>query len=241
MNYLDLASLASGIGALIAALVALFTLLELFKQRKSSYKPDLCIVPNEYELEEARYDGIDLAIDWVPKEQEESNLCFSPGFRIVNIGLGAAKKVEIKWEFDVKGEIHKVNKMAEKLSVPSLIKEGTKSLSIKINDSAVYSVHGESDSMKSDYVVPHISDPKGAEIPLPLNYRLIVSAYLSMCSKENLNLKNVEVPDINLNLKYIDIGKGIHKSFHRFSCTIPMKSINSKKLSTYILKYMEGS
>jgi len=234
-------SLTSGCGAMGAALAAFFTLFELSKQRKSSFKPDLCIVDNTFELEESRYDGIALAIGWASQNGTQYSHCMNPGFRVVNIGLGAAKDIEVVWEYDFKNQILKINKMAEELSIANFIKEEPNSISIEVNGSSTYSVHGEDKFNNLVYLVTSNSDPKGRELPFPYRYQLIVTAYLALCSKLNLDLVEIEVPSIDLNLKFVDIGKGVHKSSHKFSCNIILKSTDSKKLSTYTMRYLEDS
>lgn len=110
-----------------AALVALFTLIELNKQRKSSYKPYISVVTKYFNLQrfELADSEIDLALHWSTEDQEnpQDELLLRPSVQLVNIGFGTAKKVNAVWSFEYENLLEEVNKMAQKNFQPFLLRE----------------------------------------------------------------------------------------------------------------------
>lgn len=235
-------SLLASIGALSAAVIALFTLFELFKQRKSSYKPDLTILQRRFTLKPSEFGKVKLPLDWINPDhnsQGQSPLARVP---IVNIGFGAAKNVIAKWSFDRDKLIEQVNKLAQKKHQPFYIEKQGTMLSVKNKGQACYLVNNEMDSEEFEYLLPLNQDTSSREIMLPPSYTMLVSVFLSLSSMDEFELNELNIPEINLQLSYSDIGKGKHKSKHRILCSLSFISkTEGAQEAEFGLKLLESS
>lgn len=90
-------SVGSSFGAVSAALVALFTLLELAKQRKTTYKPDLCLLKQQFKITQGiigKLGDLAISLDWMPQDSTLPDISYRASINIVNVGFGVAKKVK---------------------------------------------------------------------------------------------------------------------------------------------------
>lgn len=89
-------ALGSCIGTLISSVIILLTLLEMNKQRKNAYRPDLVFSPTEFIIY-----GHDDGKSFTPWPFMEPDICCPKVFiNLFNIGMGVAKNVSITWKFD---------------------------------------------------------------------------------------------------------------------------------------------
>lgn len=228
MNLNEWMTLISSIGALLTAIVALCTLFELFKQRKSSYKPDLCILKSHFDIKGPGLGEANLALNWSEPSPSENTRILGTSLTLVNIGFGAAKNIEAKWNFNSNLLIQEINQLAQKYYMAFYIEEEDGYISIKSKTSKVYTVSSELDSYNFEYLLPHTNNQIGRELALPSSYTLLVGAFLSLCSKEeNFSMQLIEIPKLELNLRYFDLGKGKHDSRHKLACRVHSISIHS--------------
>src|SRR3972149_11460007 len=90
------------LATLVAVLFVFLTLQEMVKQRKASYKPEI-IIPNVsiYGYVD-NPDEIFISNRWSNKELTDEYVVGNlPKVSLYNIGLGAAKSIKIKWDFDL--------------------------------------------------------------------------------------------------------------------------------------------
>jgi len=126
----DITLIASGIGTFVSALVAMFTVLEIKKQRLSSYKPELILDSfvsfffADYFLTEndnIRYKTTKYSEN-NQKPLKETDKTISMHYLLQNIGFGTAKYIEGSWSFDYK----KVSKVLKKYLNDDYIVENDK-------------------------------------------------------------------------------------------------------------------
>jgi hypothetical protein len=220
MNTIEWISLLSSIGALITAIIAACTLLELFRQRKSSYKPDLCVLKNGFQLRSSKISDVELATEWGKQNEEEGDLLFNANMAVVNIGFGAAKNVTAKWVYDKEKLLNEVNDLAQKTHQPFYIEKSEHMLSINNKGIGQYMVNAQMDSVEFEYLLPLSHDNTGREVRLPPSYTLLVSTYLSLQSYNNEKFDELNIPDLSLELSYSDIGKGKLKTEHKIECRV---------------------
>ncbi len=247
-------SLASSCGALGAALVSLFTLFELFRQRKSTYKPDLCVLKKGFYIRRLPFAAdLPVALDWVHRNLEHCDMTTEPsvhtgyaaGVPIVNVGFGAAKSVKAKWNFDASEVLAEVNRLAQETFQSYYLAEDDNYLSIKSGGKSVYNANNEMNTWEFEYLLPVSTEAGGREILFPPSYVLLVSAYLSLCAKAKCSISVMKVPSIELDLSYNDIGKGQHNSTHKLRCNISAVMLPSETDTTkppeFWVEYYEGS
>lgn len=228
MNINEWMTLISSIGALLTAIVALLTLFELFKQRKSSYKPDLCILKNHFDIKGPGLGEANLALNWSEYSANEDTKILGIYLTLVNIGFGAAKNIEAKWNFDSDFLIKEINKLAQQYYMALYIEKEDNYISIKSKQSSIHTVSSELNSYSFEYLLPHTNDQIAKNLSLPYSYTLLIGAYLSLRSKEKgLSIQLIDLPKLELSLRYFDIGKGEHISKHKLACRIHSMSTYS--------------
>ena len=107
-------NLITGFGTLAASLIALFTLLEIKRQRKESNKPEPAIKSTimyvygfefqdyffPFRFSHLNYSGTEFKSDFLDFRLE-----------LVNVGIRSAKNIKVKWEFDFKNAIDSIEKV----------------------------------------------------------------------------------------------------------------------------------
>lgn len=114
----DLIEIIAGLGTFISALIALFTLIEVKKQRQSTYKPELVIKsfiiapsksPLRLNLDELLAYKVSDFNDY-SSNFNEVPFQITPIYRVDNFGFGIAKNVKCTWKFDIKKAISLIEK-----------------------------------------------------------------------------------------------------------------------------------
>ncbi|PVZ71945.1 hypothetical protein [Pelagibaculum spongiae] len=230
MNTIEWISLLSSIGALLTAIIAACTLFELYRQRKSSYKPDLSVLQNDFQLRPSKISDVELAMEWGKHNEEESNLVYFAGLTVVNVGFGAAKNVTAKWIFERDKFLDEVNDLAQKTHQSFYIEKTEHMLSINKKGSGQFMVNASPRSEEFEYLLPLSQDNTGREVSLPPSYALLVSAYLSLKAYNEMKFYDLKIPNITLELSYSDIGKGAHKTKHKIECEVTSITTREGKL-----------
>ena len=246
MSISEWISLTSSIGAMSAAVVALFTLIELFRQRKSSYKPDLCILQTSFVIRESKLYGVNLSLDWWHEERDGVSTLVRPSIPLVNVGFGAAKDVYAKWTFDSEKLIRDVSYLAKESYQPFSIEKERSFLSLRKEGQEVGGVNAEMTTWEYEYVLPLSQDKGGREVPLPPSYSFLIPAYLSLSVMKDRSIEDSEVPEIKLELAYTDIGGGKHSSTHKLACKLvywimPRPGERKEKSPEISIRFVESS
>ncbi len=107
-------SAVASLATLVTMVLVAFTLLEMAKQRKTTYRPDIVLTTSGYFIY-AEHQGGALSYLHFSNEEVGSNTVqmerrlnrvYLDGF---NIGLGTAKLVDVAWEFQVDHLVQKLN------------------------------------------------------------------------------------------------------------------------------------
>ena len=106
----DITLIVSGIGTFISAFVAMFTVLEIKKQRLSSYKPELILdsfvsfffADNFLSTDDNIRYKTTKYLENNQKHLKETDKTISMDYLLQNIGFGTAKYIEGFWSFDYK-------------------------------------------------------------------------------------------------------------------------------------------
>jgi len=117
LEYKELIGVLAGVGTFIYAIIALYTLVEVKKQRLSMYKPELflksfCIIPTFNPLSVIKRDkSLEYKLvnynDYSENTAEETPR-ISVLYKLENMGFGVAKDIKCVWEFDYKKAINKI-------------------------------------------------------------------------------------------------------------------------------------
>ena len=105
-------ALFASLGACLSALATLWTVREMAKQRKAIFKPELAVARRRFVT---RPSFTSKQADWFvnagPSANEQS--LEKATLNLANVGLGAAKDVQIMWSFYVADVVARFNNLAK--------------------------------------------------------------------------------------------------------------------------------
>lgn len=222
-GYISFSNLAAT-GTLISSIIAIFTLLALKKQTKSSYKPDLYL---DFQTSNSvSYKKSEDEIRFLAHKGDDEFDTIGVLFSIENIGFGTAKDVEIKWNFN----FEKAFNLIEKTTPKNLKFERYEhSLAIKDNDTTIASTMVDTfDSTYYDFILPRKDEVfnKSPHLP-PEIANLFVIYFLNKHSLYEIGEIPIiihedfdEFPVIKATARYKDIGGKSYKKKFKASLTI---------------------
>jgi len=163
IKYKEIIVIFSGIGTFVSAMIAVFTLNEVKKQRLSLYKPDILIKsflvsisksPLQKENEELlEYKTCDL--NDYSNDYNETNFEGSSKYKVDNLGFGVAKNVKCIWQFDTKKAIKEIEKLLPNNYQFNWYKELNLYFLNNIeNEDFHYSANANIDHQEIDYISP---------------------------------------------------------------------------------------
>lgn len=210
-------ALSASIGACMSAIAAFLAVRQNTKQREASYRPELAITETVFTASKNPLSRGAFADLWVEKKDEsglEKDIVLSVfSLPLHNVGLGAAKEVTLTWSFTISALVRVINDKAQKLLMPAYFKYENEELSLKSDLlSAPISMWGNQKQATVDYVLPASIDQKGVGIHIPHAYMELVSALLYFSAKEKDAASFPEMPALELELEYFDIGGDKHNS-----------------------------
>jgi len=206
-------ALFSSIGACLAALAALWAVQEMKRQRAATYHPELVLSQKIFEGAGSVKDNR-VPVSWIQRSSsgeviEDSGRFFEVPLR--NVGLGAAKEVKALWSFPISELVALINDIAQRTMTPLYITFESEQLHIKSEGLINSIVMTKRDSSEIvDYVLPLSIQPNPIMLKLPMSYVYLTSILIFLTCKENS--KEIEIPDIKLQLEYYDIANGKHNS-----------------------------
>jgi hypothetical protein len=115
-------SLAASTGTLLAAIATLFVVLEMARQRRASYRPDLLLSGFSFSAHGKDTSRAETYSGWEVTDAQDTSDKPSLGpfelIRIMNVGLGTAKDVRLTWSCDFERMIRLLNRLAEEAELP---------------------------------------------------------------------------------------------------------------------------
>ena len=206
----------SAFSALIATVLVLFTLNEMQNQRKSAYQPTITIKNknnicfkwdngenknNPVMFTFSNEDNLPEEISEIDKIEPKKTIRIP----IFNIGAGAAKNIELTWNFNVDFFKKELEQFNDKISI-----EDSNNRTIFQGNNFKLMIPNNLNEFL-DYILPLgiREEPEKCKIPLIFIYYYIFYAYFkSQQPNEEENLiKNIEeLPILHLTIKFKDIG-----------------------------------
>lgn len=228
LKYKDLIAAFAGIGTFIYAIIALYTLREVKKQRLSMYKPELflksfCIIPTFNPLSNKnREELLEYKLTNYNDYSESTNKAepnISPLYKLENIGFGVAKDVKCEWEFDYKKAINKIQEYISddyELYFQSFFYGIRKKNDDEFHRSATILEKGETQNI--DYIPPiHIANHHHKHVIPSI---ILFSHIYYLIFKHNLIAQTysrfdgedyVDFPKVKLKLTYKDVNNKVYK------------------------------
>lgn len=234
----------SNIGTFIAALIALFTLLELKKQRQLANTPKIFITSKRdtFNIFWTKVEQLDhtLPFEWqgetIEKYIPDLKLpLYNIPLEIVNAGLSPALNAKITWKFENLPElINSFNELGLKISCA--IDNSDMLSSYKIFVGRVlqtFPSHAITPIEEIDYILPYSNTKNEKNIFLPPFFSLFVSLSLSNFSLSK-KVNNTIIPRLTGFIEYSDLSETIHKS----EFEVELIPVMHKKINE--IEYEEG-
>lgn len=225
----QIVSMLASIATVITAVIILFTLLEMKKQRTMSYRPS--IVPVRQPIEAKTLNGDFCWSEKPNQDQEAKSSHRAYSLHLYNLGNGAAKNINIKWELDIESVIASVNRLLQKNMTQKYIEITEDNwLSIKYENDRDHMINMSLDMEgKYDHLLPASIDNRGIAVHVPYTFIILVSNYFHEGGKrfmeedeEHTTLSNV--PYIKLNITFEDIGGNKYMANYTFYVNLTMFS-----------------
>jgi hypothetical protein len=249
----QMTNFGTNLAAIITAVVAFFTLIQIKKQTEYSYRPDVMVQGSAEYLYLAYDKEIKTVKDfqWSNSAPERKDtLDFKSNDQlsldIVNIGLAAAKEIELEWEFAV-------SRMTQEIQFKTLALD-TKSQNIPDDSRSQLLINNSLLSIPSSFYFEHLLPINQSNIPLKLE---IFSHYLLLWANvvtrlSNLNLPDTEknelivefiesCPELKLNLKYLDIGQKSYQKTYSLKLMPSFLDMVNQIVKVKILCLEEGN
>lgn len=222
------------LGAWVTIILIFLTLKEMENQRKESNRPVIAIPKFGLQAEGKKAGNYWLfddfhrggSLDYAVREYSDSKQTKQSndqgyGFLVIyNLGVGAAKDIEVKWrlEFDLKETIERIKDIYSRNSIPvdiDVVDEGIKiqeKSNIKDNISHIYLFPNQTEHI--DFLLPHSIQPSGIKIILPLMYQKIITLFASIHEGENEEKTIMNLP-ILIEIHFRDIANNKYTNLFR--------------------------
>jgi hypothetical protein len=169
----------ASLGTFITAVITLLTLSEIWKQRVDSFKPEIFLFDKKVMAVRNSNDGFANFISL--RDNAKLDLIH---LKLINVGLGPAKKIQYKWKFD----FDKQKKIIKKYD-----KEGCYS----IDDSGLFL----DNDLFNEW--PVVLRNKEYDVNLPISYTMILSRAIDVFLTQNC--KPSILPSIKLKITFLDV------------------------------------
>ena len=243
----DLVNLLPELANWITIFLILLTLLEMVKQRRATYKPDIVVFP----ISRFAYIGDsgfpDIWLDNRVEKIEDEDLTSQRSFfqlPIYNLGLGAARDVECKWSFDLEEFIGNVNEIKNYSPIKFEISIDENNFLFVDFPPKIKSYTNIASDINIDFILPSSIEKEETNILFPSTYIRLVQLYtlceISHSISDGLDFPKFQFPELELSIKFKDIGGSRHSKKFKFNFSIGMMSIrkdpkNKSKFVNYSL------
>jgi hypothetical protein len=197
------------------------TLREIKLQRETTYLPEIIINSTPFYLKCENEYGFpvqyNLSSDITPPSIYENFTILTIPIRVYNIGLGSAKKVHFKFDFDVKKAISILQN--KKIHLKGGLEHDFK-FEYDYNSIMISGINGQSyvsillENQFNSYLLPVNIDRNGADFDLPIHISSMYAIYSFIWRVNHQLMKECSFPPITIHVNYSDINnKDFNKIF----------------------------
>lgn len=200
----------SAIGACLSAIAALTTVVIIYRQLRAAYRPELAL--SQVVIRSTINGKIIVPELWTDTDDAEyfgaSDTIGRLVIPILNIGLGTANEVDVKWSFPIEKTIQDLNAYSESAKVVTYDHREER-LNLKCKDGTTMSIGWRARrEQRIDYIIPSSIKSTPILLTLPYAYGVVVSAMTFFYSKTDHPRNHLRVPVLRLDIKYRDIARG---------------------------------
>jgi hypothetical protein len=222
-------TIISALAAVTYTIVAFRTLLEIKAQRETTYRPDIIVDEGLFYIYSYKSDKGEFPVEYTYEKKNQLYHCenftiSSFSINLFNIGLAAAKEIQIEYSFDLDKISSIINEQNKTLPADKIIniKKGNAFLEFKAAENAVVrsSYHAIDSQLKREinHILPVNISSNPIKIALP-TYILEIHSILiySFWMNDTKDNEFPELPIINLKISYFDIGNNKHSKEYELS------------------------
>jgi len=195
----------SSLLALIGIIVALWTLREMAKQRRESYKPRLIFQNKNFFLQK-NPNGTPC---FLKENSDPVRELYGPSFllQLKNIGLGSAHDIVIKWNYDQKKMVRRLREYAEKTELVRVDHGNHFEFIFNKESQNGYGFFiKKSDEEKIGMAFLCSNDSVKVRLPDTLHSYITIIPYLELVAQGNPRRVEVELDEIGIVFEFFDIG-----------------------------------
>jgi hypothetical protein len=213
----------TAIAALITAIATILTARQIKKQRETTYHPDLAFLKKHVYAYSSQSD-LGIPTTWMEYNPEQENtatdkLSHSYTITLYNVGFGAAKNIEVSWDFPMLEMVNHVNTLAQHALQPAYHKYENGMLSLESTKFPKRTMIWKNERVgdRIGYLLPAHINKEGVALRIPFTFIHLSSCYLyfalSVERPSPPNIINLEdVPPLTVNLKFDDIAGETHRT-----------------------------
>ena len=209
MSIDQVVSLISSGGTFISTIIILFTLLEMGKQRRSAYKPDLILAKQRFYIYQSQKETPFIWSTELLNEKEVEQHKKQMHIKAFNIGMGGAKSVEISYTFDVKLLLDMIKEL-DKDEHFSIEYDQEHKYKFIYSKSLGVILHKSDLSFSTDYLLATSVEKEPLEVRLPISYLLLISIVYYLGMKDWGKFIPPDIPPLKVKASYFDIGDNKH-------------------------------
>ena len=188
------------------------TLHEIKLQRETTYLPEIIINSTSFYIKCENEYGYpvqyNLSSDITLPSIKENFTILTIPIKVYNIGLGTAKKIQYKFEFDIKSAIAILQnkKIFLNSGIEHVFNFDYKNDSIMINGIDGMSYFSISlDDRSNSYLLPVNIEKSGIDLDLPIHISTMYAIYTFIWRLDHQLMQNCSFPPIFININYSDI------------------------------------
>ena len=222
-------ALAASIAACASAIAAFWVILQIRKHRELSYQPVLVIPRIVVTGSSKPGGGLAIPANWYARDisdkKPDSFLRFA--VPIINLGLGAAKQVNVTWSLPVEDLFTELSRLVEKANSTAYVHYRNEILEIGVDDEAqMASIWSNERATLLDFVLPAHIDQEPLDLNIPMTYILLISSLVYFAAQTGGFYGNPASATLQADLEYYDIGGRKHKS--KFSISVHVSIVEDK-------------
>lgn len=237
----DWTAIITSLASLAAAVAALLAVVQSARHREASYRPELLMLRTEFEYSSSATQENDIRFDdWRHRQDGRMAGHGDDWFRvsIANVGLGAAKWVELKWSFPVEKAIKKINAQARQIIGAELLDYNNGAFKVTYGSTKdMVCVWENQRAHRLDSIVPAGGVAVPQSIIVPPAYAMIVTALVWLAARTNHGATEPDIPLLTAKLRYCDIGGKKHDEELVLRAQVVMTSLQG----SHYLGYLENA
>lgn len=242
----SIAACVSGVAGAISGFAALRTNKEMVRQRQASYQPELAFSRVVFDARSKPVVETALPLYWIPRDGQQSpDGTASPAktnltLPLSNVGLGAARDVQITWSFALDQAIERLNDAAQRTNTSASFKQENQIVHVSGDAFGNFSSFWRNQKQASlNYVMP-LTDAGGTiPVEIPDAYIAIycIEIFLTLKQASQANGEKTlsfDLPNLLADIRYSDIGGSIHHRTFEFTTDIVAAASDGKSFAGII-------